>query len=202
MYFENIRAIKIAMQYATFFAGKSACCSGAAPLECGPLSTATGFGLIDLFLLAHEPMSASRMIPSKATSENQAMLDCPLGSTNAASKGPSAEPAFPPSWKSDCAMPSCPPEAKRAIRDDSGWNTEDPMPTSAAATRTVPKVGAIDKISRPIKVKPIPNASEYGLARWSVSTPTKGGRSNAVHASVTPINPPCRSPGGKNSSAA
>ena len=29
-----------------------------------------------------------------------------------------------------------PPEASRATRDDSGWNTADPRPTSAAASNT------------------------------------------------------------------
>ena len=46
----------------------------------------------------------------------------------AASSGPSAEPALPPTWKNDWARPCRPPDAMRATRDDSGWNTADPMP--------------------------------------------------------------------------
>src|SRR6266436_6681761 len=65
-------------------------------------------------------MFASRTIPKKARNENHARLDCPLVSTNAARRGPSAEPALPPTWKSDCAIPCCPPEAMRATREDSG----------------------------------------------------------------------------------
>src|SRR5256885_11203562 len=61
-------------------------------------------------------MLASRTIPKKARRENHARLDCPLVSTNAAKSGPRAEPALPPTWKSDCAMPCCPPDAMRATR--------------------------------------------------------------------------------------
>jgi len=69
---------------------------------------------------------------------NQAMLLCPRGTTTkAASSGPTADPELPPTWNSDCASPCRPPEAIRATRDDSGWNTDDPTPTSAAATRIV-----------------------------------------------------------------
>ena len=53
--------------------------------------------------------------------ENQATLRCPRGSTmKAAASGPTADPALPPTWKSDCASPCCPPDAIRATRDDSG----------------------------------------------------------------------------------
>ena len=45
---------------------------------------------------------------------------------NAASSGPSAEPTLPPTWNSDCARPCRPPDAMRATREDSGWNTDEP----------------------------------------------------------------------------
>ncbi len=62
------------------------------------------------------------------------MLPWPRGMTmKAASSGPSDEPALPPTWNNDCASPCRPPEAMRAMRDDSGWNTDEPIPTSAAA---------------------------------------------------------------------
>ncbi len=32
-------------------------------------------------------------------------------------------------------MPCLPPEASRATRDDSGWNTDEPMPISPAAIK-------------------------------------------------------------------
>ena len=67
------------------------------------------------------------------------MLPCPRGTTmNAASSGPIAEPVLPPTWNSDCAKPKRPPEAIRATRDASGWNTEEPTPTIAAASRIRP----------------------------------------------------------------
>ena len=60
-------------------------------------------------------------MPTSATSENQAMLACPRGSTmKAASSGPIAEPTLPPTWNTDCARPCRPPEARRATREDFG----------------------------------------------------------------------------------
>ena len=44
---------------------------------------------------------------------------------NAASSGPSDDPKLPPVWKSDCANPCRPPDASRAMRDDSGWKIDD-----------------------------------------------------------------------------
>ncbi len=80
-------------------------------------------------------MRVSRMMAISAATANQAMLDCPRGMMmNAASRGPQADPTFPPTWNSDCASPCCPPEASRAMREDSGWNTADPLPIMAAAS--------------------------------------------------------------------
>ena len=56
----------------------------------------------------------------------------------AAISGPAAEPALPPTWNSDCASPCLPPEAMRATREASGWNTEEPSPISATAARISP----------------------------------------------------------------
>ena len=56
-----------------------------------------------------------------ATIENQEMLAWPCGTTmKAASSGPNACPACPPTWNSDCAKPCRPPEAMRAMRVDFG----------------------------------------------------------------------------------
>ena len=97
------------------------------------------------------------------------MLRWPCGITiNAASSGPSDEPALPPTWNSDCARPCRPPDAMRATRDDSGWNTDEPQPTSAAATSSTPKLGATDISSSPTSVKPMPTGSEYGFGCLSV----------------------------------
>src|SRR5258706_5887804 len=77
--------------------------------------------------LYHPPILVSTAIPSSAASENHATLDWPRGTTmNAARSGPSDDPVFPPTWNNDCANPCCPPEAIRATREDSGWNTADP----------------------------------------------------------------------------
>ena len=85
------------------------------------------------------------------------MLRWPYGSTMyAASSGPVAEPALPPTWNSDCAKPCRPPDASRATRDDSGWNTDEPMPTIATAKRITPYVGATESSSRPTSVKAMP----------------------------------------------
>ena len=60
----------------------------------------------------------------------------------AASSGPIAGPALPPTWKSDCARPCRPPEARRAMREDSGWKTAEPKPImQAPSTRTSEAVG-------------------------------------------------------------
>ncbi len=53
----------------------------------------------------------------------------------------------------------------RATRDDSGWNTDDPIPMSATATRIMGKVGAIASRNMPTSVNPIPTGSEYGVGR-------------------------------------
>src|SRR5260370_28459075 len=82
-------------------------------------SETTDLGCRDLFLRNHVPIFASSTMASSARNENHAMFACPLMNSNA-SKGPMAEPAFPPTWNSDWAMPCCPPEAMRATREDSG----------------------------------------------------------------------------------
>src|SRR5450830_1730450 len=72
------------------------------------------------------------------------------------------------------------PDAMRATREASGWKTEEPVPTSAAATSSTPKFGATDSSSKPHKVEPMPMASEYGLGCLSVYSPTSGCNSEAV----------------------
>ena len=52
----------------------------------------------------------------------------------AARIGPSDEPILPPTWNTDCARPCRPPDAIRATREASGWNTAEPIPTIVAAS--------------------------------------------------------------------
>src|ERR1700681_2825796 len=81
----------------------------------------------------HPPIFHRIIIPRRASSAHHPMLDWPRGTTrNAARSGPNDDPTFPPTWKSDCARPCRPPEAILATRDDSGCNTDDPIPTRAA----------------------------------------------------------------------
>src|SRR5271170_2395361 len=106
---------------------------------------------------------------SSAAIENQAMLGWPCGMMiHAAKSGPDALPKLPPTWKTDCASPCWPPDTRRAMRDDSGWKIDDPVPTNAAATRRMPKFGAMARTRMPTNVKDIPAASEYGLGWRSV----------------------------------
>lgn len=48
-----------------------------------------------------------------------------------------ALPVLPPTWKVDCAVPKRPPEARRAIREASGWKVAEPTPTTAAASNSM-----------------------------------------------------------------
>ena len=99
---------------------------------------------------------------------------------NAAVSGPSADPILPPTWNIACASPCRPPDAMRATREDSGWNTDDPVPTSAAASSSMGKLGATASRIRPHRVKLMPSGSEYGIGRRSVNMPTNGCSSDAV----------------------
>ena len=115
------------------------------------------------------PTRQSTTIAISAARENQATLRCPRGSTTkAAASGPTAEPALPPTWKSDCASPCCPPEAIRATREDSGWKTALPNPTIPADSSTIGKLPAAESRMSPTRVNVIPAMSEYGRGRWSV----------------------------------
>src|SRR4051812_43829981 len=108
-------------------------------------------------------------MPSSARSEHQAMLDWPRGATrNAPSSGPNDDPRLPPTWNSDCASPYRPPDAIRAMRDDSGWKIDDPTPISPAASNRIGNVGAADSSSNPRSEQVIAATSEYGAGRESV----------------------------------
>src|SRR5215831_12187822 len=103
------------------------------------------------------PTSSSTKIAINAAPENQAMLDCPCGTTtNAASNGPDAEPMLPPTWKRDCASPYRPPAAMRATREASGWKTDEPIPMNMAANRMAGYVEARDINRRPTSVMLMP----------------------------------------------
>ena len=81
-------------------------------------------------LVYQRPTRIRMTMPRMAGRANQAMPFCPCGRTmKAASRGPMAEPVFPPTWKNDWAKPCLPPEAMRAIREDSGWKMAEPTPT-------------------------------------------------------------------------
>src|SRR5277367_7124091 len=101
------------------------------PIDHATLRADTGLGTAARLLeppersrcwrLYHAPTFASTAMASRAASVNQARLACPCGMMiQAASSGPIALPALPPTWKIDCANPWRPPEARRAIREDSG----------------------------------------------------------------------------------
>ena len=111
--------------------------------------------------LYQSPILTRIKIASNAVRANQPIDDCPNGMTiNAANRGPIALPAFPPTWKIDCASPLRPPEASCATREDSGWNTDEPQPISPTAIRIQTKPGAKASTSSPASVKHIPPASE------------------------------------------
>ncbi|MOA36926.1 hypothetical protein D3C78_1584840 [compost metagenome] len=103
----------------------------------------------------------SSAMPASAARANQATLRWPNGTiTAAASSGPMAVPVLPPTWNTDCAKPCWPPDARRAMREASGWKMEDPMPTKAAASSTKPKLGAKASRVRPISVDVMPKGRE------------------------------------------
>ena len=52
------------------------------------------------------------------------------------SRGANAAPALPPNWKTACAKERLPPEAKKEIREASGWNIEEPIPTKTTEHNT------------------------------------------------------------------
>src|SRR5882762_7474874 len=117
----------------------------------------------------HRPTRNSTTMAASASNEHQARLDWPRGTTKyAASSGPSDDPKLPPTCKSDCDSPCCPPDATRATRDDSGWNTADPTPMRPVATRMVPRFAADDRRRMPTSDTSIPITSEYGVDRRSV----------------------------------
>ena len=66
------------------------------------------------------------------------------------------------------------------MRDDSGWKIDEPTPTNAAASSTMPKLGANASRIRPISVEVMPKGSEYGSGFLSVNRPTSGCSSDAV----------------------
>ncbi len=120
-------------------------------------------------------------MPTSATRPNQATLSLPCGTiTAAATSGPSALPVLPPTWNSDCARPCWPPEAMRAMRDDSGWKIDEPVPTIAAASSTAAKLGEYASSTRPHSVNVMPMGSERGSGFLSVYRPTSGWNSDAV----------------------
>ena len=177
---EKISAIKIAIAHTVWRRGSGA----------GAARMARDFGVMLGWRRYHAPTLISTRIATSAASENHAMLRCPAGSTtNAASKGPIDDPALPPTWNSDCANPCRPPDAIRATRDDSGWNTADPIPTSATAASTTAKLGADAIRISPTMVNVIPTGKEYGVGRWSVYRPTNGCKSDAVSCEVSVISP-------------
>ncbi len=104
-----------------------------------------------------------------ANSPNQATWAWPNGITMAAaSSGPKALPALPPTWKVDCARPKRPPEASRAIREVSGWKVDEPMPTSAEASRIAGKLPTKASMRMPTSVHSEPAGNSQGFGWRSV----------------------------------
>ena len=79
----------------------------------------------------------------------------------------------------------------RATREDSGWNTDEPTPTSAAASSRSGYVHATDRSKSPVSVKLIPATSAYGAGHRSVRNPTTGWSSDAVSINASVIRPIC-----------
>ena len=77
----------------------------------------------------------------------------------------------------------------RATRDDSGWNTDEPVPTRATARSSVVKLGATDRKSSPTRVEPMPMARLNGSGWRSVYNPTAGWSSEADSWKVRVIRP-------------
>src|SRR6185312_750896 len=107
------------------------------------------------------------------------------------SSGPIAPPALPPSWKTDCATPLFPPDARWASLDDLGWKMDEPTPMMATAMSTLTNVEAIESRITPQRVNVIPVISEYGLGLRSVTRPTTGCSRDAVIWKVNVISPIC-----------
>src|ERR1700749_1499231 len=105
--------------------------------ELAATALAAAFARSRCWRLYQAPTCASRMMAASAARPNHAMLVLPFGRMiHAASRGPMAAPPLPPTWKMDCARPCRPPDANRAMREDSGWNTAEPTPMRAAAAST------------------------------------------------------------------
>ena len=98
----------------------------------------------------------------------------------AASSGPMAEPALPPTWNTDCAKPWRPPEARRATREASGWKMAEPSPIRQAPSTRIGKLCAWASVSSPAAVESIATGEENGIGQRSVTVPTTGCRNEAV----------------------
>ena len=137
--------------------------------------------LVRLWRAYQRPIPLSMAMPAKATRQNQARLLRPFGSTTkAASSGPSEEPKFPPTWKIDCAKPWRPPEASLAMREDSGWKIDEPIPSIVAPPSSSPYERANASTSSPSIDSAMPTGSDQGSGLRSVNCPTTGCSSEAV----------------------
>ncbi|MNS90802.1 hypothetical protein D3C72_1248670 [compost metagenome] len=56
----------------------------------------------------------------------------------------------------------------RATREDSGWKTDEPVPTSAAASSTISKLPASASSTSPLRVKHMPIGRDHGIGYLSV----------------------------------
>jgi hypothetical protein len=75
------------------------------------------------------------------------------------------------------------------MRADSGWNTAEPKPTVAAASRMIANWLATLSMSKPANVKHMPIASDHGCALRSVTMPTTGCSSEVVNWNASVIRP-------------
>ncbi len=69
----------------------------------------------------------------------------------------------------------------RATREDSGWKTDEPVPTRAAASSIKERyAGATDSSSKPTSVNPIPTGERERQRALVGVRPTSGCSSEAV----------------------
>ena len=137
-------------------------------------------------------MGSITKIAATAKIMNSAMWCLPYGATSSAtSNGPNEPPRLPPTWKSDCANPRLPPEAKKVMRDASGCNTEEPMPTTKTEAKSQYRLVANDKFRIPASVKHIPNGNDQAMGRLSKISPIIGWNTEADIWYTNVIRPIC-----------
>ncbi|MNH39564.1 hypothetical protein D3C79_1007570 [compost metagenome] len=75
------------------------------------------------------------------------------------------------------------------MREVSGWKVDEPMPTSAEASRIIGKLPTKASMTMPTSVHKVPSGSRFGAGRRSVKKPTQGCSNEAVIWKVRVIMP-------------